>query len=69
MFFADYISLIYMRVPANMGLLFSMWSDPLVHPTVLEVELQVKTFWGKLLRSQEATLQLLQPVFPKYTLS
>lgn len=52
-----------------MGLQLSKRSDPLVHPTVLEVELQVKPFWGKLLRSQEATPQLLQPVFPKYTLS
>lgn len=52
-----------------MGLLFSMWSDPLAHPTVLEVELQVKPFWGKLLRSQEATPQSLQAVFPKYTRS
>lgn len=43
-FFADYTSLIYMRVPTNMGLLFSLWSDLLVHPRVLEVELQVKPF-------------------------
>lgn len=42
--FADYTSLIYMRVPTNMGLLFSLWSDLLVHPRVLEVELQVKPF-------------------------
>lgn len=57
-----------MRVPTNTGLQFSMWGDPL-DQTVLEVELQVKPFWGKLLRSQEATPQLLQPVFPKHTLS
>lgn len=57
-----------MRVPTNTGLQFSMWGDPL-DQTVLEVELQVKPFWGKLLRSQEATPQLLQPVFPSHTLS
>lgn len=47
-FYADYTSLMYMRAPAKTGLLFSIRDCPITCSTVLEVELQMKPFQGKL---------------------